>query len=243
MNFRDSTKYLVGSVAVYLVMAACSGGSGGGGRRLAGEMAGLGGESVAFGGQPLHEGGQPTVGASDMGGMLGLAGIMNPVPVANADPIELCAACRGSSLQTVTAETDPQQEATDVATLGAAPLNKRSTAKVADGPLFLVYADNPDLVNYYTVLKDESCSFDAAGDQDDVSGEDSGGSFAPDFAAHHKPAGVSLARNGSSTAKLRVFSNEKLCVSQVADCSCQVSPAPKSAGERKLRWFGYRPYE
>ncbi|HYQ29555.1 MAG TPA: hypothetical protein VER04_20125 [Polyangiaceae bacterium] len=252
MNLKDPLKYFLGSATVYLVMAACSGGNGnsgigsgavaGRGRGLAGETMAAGGDAVASGGQPALEGGQgSTAGPADAGGMLGLGGIIDPVPVANAEPVELCAACRANSLQTITADTDTKQEVSGEVTLGAAPTDTRSTAKVADGPLFLVYADTPDIVNYYTVPLDQSCSFRASGAEDDVSGEETSSVSPLRFAPHHRAAGASMARSGSASAKLRVFANEKLCVSQVADCSCQASA--KFGAQRKLTWYGYRPYQ
>jgi hypothetical protein len=83
-SMRETFKYLSGGVVVYLVMAACSAGSGGGGQgndpngALGGNVANNGGTGVGNGGT-----GQSNAGTTQSNGG---SSIMNPVPPAMAQP-------------------------------------------------------------------------------------------------------------------------------------------------------------
>jgi hypothetical protein len=169
----------------------------------------------------------------------------DPVPPAMAqdpDPAS-CGTCSGGAMRTVSADVDPAQATRGTAVLGAAGYDTAATSQVAVGPLFITHADTPEGVIYYTVKANESCTFDPTSPTDDVA-NDPEGFVIPGLGAapgpHHFPAGGSLARDGNYRIRLRVEADEKLCVKQVASCSCTLNP--KSYGERALRWQGFRPY-
>ena len=74
---RSSMHFLGGSVAVYVLMAACSGGGKGGDGAASAGMSTLGGAATNNGGALATSGGAATGGAMN--------GMMNPVPEANAE--------------------------------------------------------------------------------------------------------------------------------------------------------------
>jgi hypothetical protein len=245
MQIHQAGRLLVGSMVVYAVVAACSGSEGA--------------RSVASGGSAAHAPDSSDSGGrdSDDGSATGAAGgatgtdsatqdsvadaLLDPVPEARADATSSCALCSGTAQRSVTADMDPAQEARGTVVLGAAPLHTLSTNVVAEGPLFIVHADTPPKVSYYTVLKTERCAHDISATADATSAVPYD-TFGPVPPVHHLSAGGSLVRSNKDEVKLRVRSDEKLCVSQVADSRNQVSPTPVAPPERTLRWLGFRPY-
>ncbi len=244
MRTKSTVQFLVGSVTVYVIVAACAGGDhrptarnqptngGGPGAQGAAGAVAAGGEGL-LPGVPDGSGNVPDSALFDA--------ITDPVPDAQAQTTSLCASCTGTGLRVVTADLDSGQVVTGSVALATAALGASSTVKVADGPLFIVHGDTPTKVNYYTVKNSDSCAFDPASTTDDTANVPGAGGV--QFAAHHLSAGGSLARAGQYAIKLRVMADEKLCVSQVGDPTNQISPTPYPAYAKTLRWQGFRPYQ
>lgn len=225
MKSRETLKYFGGAVCVYVIVAACSGGT----RRTAGMRADGGPPDAA-----QSRGGAEGAPGSDANGSGGAADAWTLTdavtkPVSDAFAQTSCGQCTTSgALKVVTADTDAQQHFQQVQSLtvpvGGA-YGSVAFDKVTSGPIF-VTAMTSGSATLYTVTATQSCAVDPAAASD--SGSVVAATFPPATTGSHWVNLIS-----PSLGQVLVHSGEKLCVAAYGG---------STTTNLTVTVLGYRPY-
>ena len=134
MVYREVFKLVGGSVAVYVIVAACASDA-----SLSGGGDGQGTDESHGGGA---SGGSLATGSEGMSGGAGMMdSIVDPVPDAMAQDECDCTA------RTITADSDPER-----AVQGSVSLSDGNVEKIAEGPLFVTHAQGNDAANTGSIV-------------------------------------------------------------------------------------------
>ncbi len=273
MSIRHVANYLVGSMAVYVAMAACSGDSPRSAVSTGDQGGGLAqGGTLSEGGRPqsvaqLGEGGLPSAGS------FGTAGLEPAGPAqsgsGNGAPAGSGSGASGASgsgildpVPVAVAQEDPASCASCTGTALRTITAEFDTSQEAQGTVTVPaapidttstvkVADGPLFLTHtsspaevrYYTVPSTSSCAFDPAGPDTTEAVEWEDPMFGPYAAHHQVIEGSLARTVGYGIKLRVMASEKLCASQVGPSRGQVEPRPRDLPAVTVQWAGFRPYQ